>query len=90
MTLTMLVGLIYLFEMCINNSSTVVGSFKKYTSRELVKMVQQTHVSRREDYLYSSVKDYAGMKGLSKFHLLNCIPCFTVDSIGNVNRSPRE
>lgn len=111
-----------------NNLSTVVGSFKKYTSRELVKMVQQTHESRREwllpifkdageknprnknyqvwqqdnhpvevyspkftlskvlyihnnpveegyvsrpeDYLYSSAKDYAGMKGPVKVSLI--------------------
>jgi REP element-mobilizing transposase RayT len=45
-----------------NNLSTVVGSFKKYTSRELIKMVQQTHESRRE-WLLPIFKD-AGEKNL--------------------------
>lgn len=111
-----------------NNLSTVIGSFKKYTSRELIKMIQnpgesrrewllpifkkageknprnknyqvwqqENHpeevyspkftlskikyihnnpveegfVSRPEDYLYSSAKDYAGMKGPVRVSLI--------------------
>jgi hypothetical protein len=44
--------------------------FLKYTSREPVKMVQQTHESRPEDYLYSSAKGYAVMKGPVKVSLI--------------------
>jgi REP element-mobilizing transposase RayT len=51
------------------NLSTVVGSFKKYTSRELVKMVQQTHESRRE-WLLLIFKDAGEKKPRNKnYHI---------------------
>lgn len=119
-----------------NNLSTVVGSFKKFTSRELIKMIgeksesrrewllpifkeageknprnkifqvwqQNNHpeevyspkftlskikyihdnpieegfVSRAEDYLYSSAKDYAGMKSPVNVSLIELHPLFYI------------
>ena len=119
-----------------NNLSTVVGSFKKFTSRELIKRIQDSGESRREwllpifrdageknprnkkfqiwqqdnhpeevyspkftlskikyihnnpveegfvsrpeDYLYSSAKDYAGMQGPVKVSLIELHSLFYI------------